>query len=266
MNALKENRESEKESFRMGNINLMDEMIEKGNEPSVKQKFIAECLGTLLLVFIATGSGVYTNFEINATTIAGGLIVTALVYIFQKISGAHFNPAVSLAMLLIKKITIKEFCYYFGAQFLGSMLGSVFVALCRKGKFDVLGSNKIGNYLIYLNDDKIKKLDTWCYISALFCEIFITFILIIVVLASTVKKNNYNNLTGLIVGLTLIFLIYTGFNISGSSMNPVRSFAPAFFEAVVGGETTAIKQIWIYISGPLLGSSFAVILFLNIYD
>ena len=266
MSALVENRESDKESFRIGNISSMDEMIEKGNEPSVKQKFIAECLGTLLLVFIATGSGVYTNFEINAATISGGLIVTALVYIFQKISGAHFNPAVSLAMLLIKKITIKEFCYYFGAQFLGSMLGSVFVALCRKGKFDVLCSTKIGNYLIYLNNDKVKKIDTWCYISALFCEIFITFILIIVVLASTVKKNNYNNLTGLIVGLTLIFLIYTGFNISGSSMNPVRSFAPAFFEAVVAGETTAIKQIWIYISGPLLGSSFAVILFLNMYD
>ena len=109
MSALVENRESDKESFRIGNISSMDEMIEKGNEPSVKQKFIAECLGTLLLVFIATGSGVYTNFEINAATISGGLIVTALVYIFQKISGAHFNPAVSLAMLLIKKITIKEF-------------------------------------------------------------------------------------------------------------------------------------------------------------
>ena len=176
MSALVENRESDKESFRIGNISSMDEMIEKGNEPSVKQKFIAECLGTLLLVFIATGSGVYTYFEINAATISGGLIVTALVYIFQKISGAHFNPAVSLAMLLIKKITIKEFCYYFGAQFLGSMLGSVFVALCRKGKFDVLCSTKIGNYLIYLNDDKVKKIDTWCYISALLCEIFIIII------------------------------------------------------------------------------------------
>ena len=80
------------------------------------------------------------------------------------------------------------------------------------------------------------------------------------------EKNNYNNLTGLVVGLTLIFLIYTGFYVSGSSMNPVRSFAPAFFEAVVDGNTTAIKQIWIYIAGPFIGSSFAVLLYLNIYN
>ena len=263
MSALVENRESDKESFRIGNISSLHEMPE--DEPSVKHKFIAECIGTLLLVFVATGSGVYTDFAINPTTIAGGLIVTGLIYVFQKISGAHFNPAVSLAFLLIKKITIKEFCYYCGAQLIGGMIGSVFVAICRKGKFDILNSNKIGNYLLYLNEDKVKKLDTWCYISALFCEIFITFILVMVVLGSTVKKNNYNNLTGIIVGLTLIFLIYTGYNISSSSMNPVRSFAPAFFEAVVAGETTAIKQIWIYIAGPLIGSSFAVILYLNIY-
>lgn len=264
MSSLVENKESERESFRIGNISSMEEIMD--NQPSIKQKFIAECLGTLLLVFIACGIGVYTEFQINPTTIAGGLVVTGLVYVFQKISGAHFNPAVSLAMFIIKKITLKEFFYYFGAQFIGSMIGSVLVAVCRKGKFDILGSTKIGKYLLYLNDTKEKKLDTWCYISALFCEIFITFILIIVVLASTVKKNNYNNLTGIIVGLTLIFLIYTGYNISGSSMNPVRSFAPAFFEAVVDGNTTAIKQIWIYIVGPLIGSSFAVLLYLNIYN
>ena len=189
MSSLVENRETEKDSFRIGNISSMEEII--GNEPSIKQKFIAECLGTLLLIFIACGVGVYSDFQINPTSVAGGLVVTGLVYVFQKVSGAHFNPAVSLAMCIIKKITLKEFFYYFGAQFIGSMIGSALVAFCRKGKFDILGSTKIGDYLLYLNDTKERKLDTWCYISALFCEIFITFILIIVVLASTMKKNNY---------------------------------------------------------------------------
>ena len=78
------------------------------------------------------------------------------------------------------------------------------------------------------------------------------------------KKNNYNNLTGIIIGLTLICLIYTGFNISGSSMNPVRSLAPAFFEAIIGGDSTAIIQIWIYIVGPFMGSGFATLVFLQI--
>lgn len=265
MSSLTDSQEGEKLSFRIGNVNLQEEFIEN-SQPSIKQKFLSESIGTCLLVFIACGVGVYTNFDITPTVVAGGLVVAGLIYVFQKISGAHFNPAVSLAMCIIKKITLKEFFYYFGAQFIGSMIGSALVAFCRKGKFDILGSTKIGDYLLYLNDTKERKLDTWCYISALFCEIFITFILIIVVLASTVKKNNYNNLTGLVVGLTLIFLIYTGFYVSGSSMNPVRSFAPAFFEAVVDGNTTAIKQIWIYIAGPFIGSSFAVLLYLNIYN
>ena len=101
MSSLVENRETEKDSFRIGNISSMEEIM--GNEPSIKQKFIAECLGTLLLIFIACGVGVYSDFQINPTSVAGGLVVTGLVYVFQKVSGAHFNPAISLAMCIIKK-------------------------------------------------------------------------------------------------------------------------------------------------------------------
>jgi glycerol uptake facilitator-like aquaporin len=81
MSSLVENKESERESFRIGNISSMEEIMD--NQPSIKQKFIAECLGTLLLVFIACGIGVYTEFQINPTTMAGGLVVTGLVYVFQ---------------------------------------------------------------------------------------------------------------------------------------------------------------------------------------
>ena len=262
MNDLIDNQESEKISFRIGNINAnaIEGMLDK--ETSVKQKFLSECIGTFLLVFIACGSAVYTDFEITPAVLAGGLIVTALVYAFQKISGAHFNPVVSLPMFILRKITLKELFYYSGAQLLGAMLGSLSVVLCRKGKFDLLASTKIGKQLTDLNENK--EIDAWCYISALFCEIFLTFILLLVVLGSTVQKNNYNNLTGIIIGLTLICLIYTGFNISGSSMNPVRSLAPAFFEAVIGGDSTAIIQIWIYIVGPFMGSGFATLVFLQI--
>ena len=265
MSLLTDTQEGEKLSFRIGNVSSLEGIIEN-REPSIKQKFLSESIGTCLLVFIACGVGVYTNFDITPTVLAGGLVVAGLVYVFQKISGAHFNPAVSLPMFAIKKITLKEFFYYILAQFIGALCGSLLVALCRKGKFDILNSTKIGNYLIHLTDEKNEDIDTWCYISALICEIFLTFILVLVVLGSTVPKNNYNNLTGIVCGITLIFLIYTGYNISGSSMNPVRSFAPAFFEAVIGGNTTAIKQIWIYIIGPFFGSALATLLFFQLYN
>ena len=167
-------------------------------------------------------------------------------------------------MFILKKITLKELLYYIWAQFCGSMIGSLLLALCRRGKFDVMASTKVGSYLIDLTENK--EIDVWCYVSAFFCEVFLTFILLMVVLASTIQKNNFGNLTGLVVGITLIFLIFTGFKISGSSFNPVRSFAPAFYEAVIDGNTTAIKQIWIYIFGPSLGSILATLAFFQIYN
>ena len=91
-------------------------------------------------------------------------------------------------MFILRKITLKELFYYSGAQLLGAMLGSLSVVLCRKGKFDLLASTKIGKQLTDLNENK--EIDAWCYISALFCEIFLTFILLLVVLGSTVQKNN----------------------------------------------------------------------------
>ena len=262
MSSLIDSQHHEKETVRIENANSIEALLDN-KEPTTKQKFLAECLGTLLLIFICCGVGVYTDFDIVPTTLGGSLIVTGLVYLFQNVSGAHFNPAVSLPMYILKKITVKELIYYICAQFIGGMLGSLLLALCRKGKFDVLSSTKVGSHLIGLSDNG--EIDVWCYISAFLCEVFLTFFLIMVVLASTVQKNNFGNLTGLVVGISLVFLIFTGFKISGASLNPVRSFAPAFFEAIIDGNTTAIKQIWIYILGPFIGSSLAVFMYFQIY-
>ena len=263
MDQLIDIKEQERETVQIENITSISGMLDD-KHPTIKQKFLAECIGTLLLIFICCGVGVYNDFDMVPTVLGGSLIVTGLVYSFQKVSGAHFNPVVSVPMFIIKKITIKELLYYICAQFIGSILGSLLLALCRRGKFDILSSNKIGDYLINLTENK--EIDTWCYVSAFLCEVFCTFILLLVVLASTVQKNNFGNLTGLVVGVSLSFIIFTGFNISGASMNPVRSFAPAFLEAVIDGNTTAIKQIWIYIFGPIMGSALATLMYFQIYN
>ena len=175
MNSLIDISDQERENVQIGNINSIGSILDN-NEPSTKQKFLAECIGTLLLVFICCGSAVFSDFEIIPAAIGGSLIVTSLVYLFQKVSGAHFNPVVSFPMFILKKISLKELFYYLLAQLLGAMLGSLLVGLCRRGKFDILASNQIGKYLINLSENK--EIDAWCYISCLFTEMFSTFLLL----------------------------------------------------------------------------------------
>ena len=229
------------------------EEINNTNPPikyTLKQKFFSELVGTLILLFVGTGVPVFTD-DIVASSIGGGLILTPLIYIFGKISGAHFNPAVSIPMFLLKKISLTELIIYFFGQLFGAFLASFSVALCRKLKFDKLAANQVGTFLLEL--DNITTPDIKCYFSATFCEAIITFILVLVVYSSGVTVYNFANLTGIIVPITLSTLIFTGVKVSGGSLNPVRSFAPAFLQAVTGNDSEPLKQVWIYFVGPISG-------------
>jgi aquaporin Z len=250
--------EEEKEKEQIKNIDLPESVNQ--NSYSVGQKFCAEFIGTFFLLFVGSGIGVFTNGDLVAVILSNGLVIAAMIYPFGRISGAHFNPSVTIPMFLRQKITIKELAYYLVAQFSGGLVGSLFVFLCNRGRLDNLGSTQIGDFL-----KEGGELDAWSYIGALLSETILTFGLVMVVFASTVKRNNFNNLTGLIISITLIMLIFTGFYLSGGSMNPVRSIPPAVYEAIIGGNTTAIKQIWIYIIGPIMGGILAslVSLYLN---
>ena len=224
---------------------------------SVGQKFFSEFIGCFSLLFVGSGIGVFTHGDIFPVVLANGFVVGALIFIFGRISGAHFNPSVSIPMFLNGRITKHELFYYTIAQLGGGFLGSLFVAICNRGNFDRLSSTQIGDYLIKYDDPNNDDIDLWCYVSATICEFILTFGLVMVVFASTEKKNNFKNLTGLIIGITLIMLIFTGFHLSGGSMNPVRSIPPAIFEAIFGGKSKAIKQLWIYIVGPISGGIIA---------
>ena len=260
MSSLLKDSEEDKDKIEIKNMDNLED-LKQDNNYTVGQKFFAEFIGCIFLLFIQSGVGVYTNGNIVAVVLANGFVITALIYIFGRISGAHFNPSVTIPMFLRKKMSFSELIYYLIAQLSGGFVGSVFVALCNKGKFDRLSSTKIGSFLTDKCDEKngkcVENIDARCYISAILCEITLTFGLVMVVFASTVKRNNFNNLTGLIMGVTLIMLIFTGFYISGASMNPVRSIPPAIYEAVIAGNTKAIKQLWIYIIGPITGGILA---------
>ena len=266
MSTLLKESEEDKDKVEIKNMDNLEELSPE-NSYTRGQKFFAEFIGCIALLFIQSGIGVYTNGNIVPVVLANGFVITSLIYTFGRISGAHFNPSVTIPMFLRKKITLSELIYYLIAQLSGGFVGSILVALCNKGKFDRLSSTKIGTFLTNKYDEETKQyienIDAGCYLSALLCEITLTFGLVMVVFASTVKLNNFSNLTGLIIGVTLIMLIFTGFNISGASMNPIRSIPPAVLEAVIAGNNKAIKQLWIYIIGPIFGGILAS--FVSIY-
>lgn len=236
------------------NVNVLkgDQIINKEYEKKInsQQKFCAEFLGTTFLVFVVTGIPLFSsirqkldkNFDHNAYNGAfeGALVLTSMIYMFGRISGGHFNPAVTIPMYLRKKITFGECIYYIIAQITGGFFGSILVTLCSQGNLDNLAPNAYEEY------------NSWSGVSCFVCEFVLTFILVSVIFASTVKKNNFGNLAGFIIGTTLYFLGITGNNVSGASLNPARSIAPAIIMEFIG-ESQPIKQLWLYILGPICG-------------
>ena len=217
------------------------------------QKILAEFLGTALFVFGVISSCIMFGGVIGLLSCAfmGGVII----YLFGRVSGAHFNPAISLALFIRQKLSAMELGLYILAQILGSILGCVFLGLIRKGKFKEMAGNEIAEYLIYTAGG-VKK-NAWCYISALINEIINTFILVMFILASCERDNYLGPTLGLAFAMTLISLIAIGGNISSCSLNPARSFGPALVQLMAGGNKNPIKQIWIYLVGPFLGGIIA---------
>ena len=228
-------------------INAPKEEAKEEKTISAIQKFVAEFIGTAFLVFIVTGIPVfwdkysYSYSYRDNRSFEAAFVLASMIYIFGRISGAHFNPAVSIPMFLRQKITLIECGYYVGAQISGAFLGSILVGLCNYGEFKDLAGNKIR-----------EKNTGWDYASCFLIEVILTFGLVFVIFASTIKENNFGNLTGFIVGITLYFLGIAGSHISGGSLNPARSIAPAIIMAFKG-EKEPLKDLWLYILAPIIG-------------
>ena len=243
------NKNNEETQLKKDENNKMDS---KEIKFKLYQKFLGELFGTTILVYQSCGSSVFFKDKLYVGVLASSFAVLFLVYIFINISGSHFNPAVSFGIYLKGAITLKEFLLYMLAQVIGAFIGCCFIALSRKGKFDELAATKIQDYLIQVHGGT--KIDAWCYISCFFTEMFSTFILLFFVFAVTEKFNELGINIGVAFGCTLIALIFTACNISGSSFNPARSLAPAVLQAISGGDKKPIEQIWIYILAPFVGA------------
>ena len=215
------------------------------------QKLIAEFLATTLFVFGVISSNVYYGGleGMLGTSAIGGVMI----YIFGRVSGAHFNPAISLALFIRQKLSAMELGLYVAAQIVGSFIACILFVLVRRGKFNMFAGNEI--QIGILDPDGSK--DGWSYVGALIMEIILTFILIMFILASCERDNYLGPSLGLAFSLTLLACSVIGGGVSGCSMNPARSLAPAFMQLFNGENKNPIKQIWIYLVGPFLGAIIA---------
>lgn len=218
------------------------------------KKYIAEFIGTMVLVVCGCGVAVATGCEGNdgivATALAFGLVIVAMAYSVGNVSGCHINPAVSLAMLITKKITALEFLGYVISQVLGAIAGSAILGLFFGG-FDSLGGNAAQLALTNAYGD------TGALFVALAVEVVLTFIFVFAILGVTSKTEN-GAVSGVVIGLTLTLVHLLGIRLTGTSVNPARSIGPAILQAIAGN-TTALSQIWIFIVGPLLGAAIAAL-------
>lgn len=234
----------------------------------IKKKVLAEIIGTFLLVFFGTGSAVITlmisnNIDPNnvgigilgglgdwlAIALVFGLTVMVTIYLFGKISGAHFNPAVTIGLLVTKNISLIESCYYFIGQFIGAIIGSI-------GLLAILGTQAITVGGLGATAPGLGV----GYFQAMAAEFIGTFFLMLVIMGVAVDKKADPGFAGIAIGFTVTAVIAVLGPFTGAAINPARAFGPYLIDFIAGG-----PNLWsfypIYLIGPILGAILAALLY-----
>lgn len=227
---------------------------------TTSRTLVAEFVGTFLLVFLAVGTAIFGISAVVGSNESGpgagvvgvamafGLVLLGIAYAFGPISGAHVNPAVTLAMLLGRRLPAGTAIGYWIVQFLGAIAAGALLKLFVDsfGVTDytgALGTNSYDNGAINMT-------------GAFVLEALLTaaFVLVILLVTERVAAPGF---AGIAIGLTLTLVHLVGIPLTGTSVNPARSFGPALFQ---GGE--AMSQVWLFILAPLVGSVVAVVIWM----
>ena len=211
------------------------------------RKYCAEFLGTFVLVLVACGTAIAVKCGVDnpagylATAAAFGLVIVAMAYSIGNISGCHINPAVSIAMLVSKKMSFQDFICYVIAQVLGAIagaavLGVLFGINCGFGANTLQEGVSVG--------------------AGFLAEVLLTCVFVLAILGVT-SRESFSKVAGLVIGgaLTLVHLL--GIAITGTSVNPARSLGPAIF-----AQGDALSQVWIFLVAPLVGGVLAALIWM----
>ena len=224
------------------------------------QRALAELLGTAALVLVGPGSVVatlklagkvapFTEADLLGISFAFGLVITAVVYAFGKVSGCHINPAVTLALAATKRVPWREVPLYWAAQFVGAVVGALAIwAIFAHTAID-LGMGQASF-----------NVDTTSYAAAAFTE-FIGTALLMVAILGIVDKRSPGDLAGIVIGGFVVAIIMVLGPITSCAINPARAFGPEMVSWIAGGATNWAQFIPAYLVPELLGAVSAAFLY-----
>lgn len=217
------------------------------------QKFVAELIGTFVLVLGGCGTAVFAGHAVGfaGVALAFGLTIVAMAYGIGHISGAHLNPAVSVGAFVAGRMNAKDLGVYITAQVLGGIIAAAFMALIVsnipgmvRGTFAANGYGEFfagaANYL---------QVNT---IGAFAVELVLTFVFLIVILGSTDGRAP-KGFAGISIGLTLTLIHLISIPLTNTSVNPARSISQAIFSE----NALALPQLWLFIVAPVIGAALA---------
>ena len=219
--------------------------------------YIAEFIGTLTLVTLGCGTAMLVGCDAAAgcgyllTAFAFGLTIVGMAYCVGNISGCHINPAVSLGVLMTGGMSVKDFIGYVISQCLGALAGAgLLAAIFNLGgvadKTGGFGSNGLAGV-------------NGSVAAGLIVEIVLTFFFVLTILGVTSKKGNHGSFAGVVIGFTLVLVHILGIGLTGTSVNPARSFGPALV-AAISGNTAPVAALWVFIVAPLIGAALAAVI------
>lgn len=230
------------------------------------KKYAAEFIGTFCLILFGCGAAVIAGNNIpgavlNAPptaiglgllgiSLAFGLSVVVMAYAIGPVSGCHINPAITISMLVAGKMNVKDATGYLIAQFAGATLGAAILYIFQK---DQAGFAGLGEFALGSNGYGAGYLGQYGVGAAFAAEFIMSFLFLLVIFGVTSKRGN-SSMAGLAIGLTLVLIHMVTIPITGTSVNPARSFGPAVF---AGGK--ALQQLWLFLVAPVAGGIAAAL-------
>lgn len=224
---------------------------------SVK-KYIAEFIGTMVLVVLGCGTAMLVGCDSTfgggyiLTAFAFGLTIVGMAYCVGNISGCHINPAVSLGVLISGGMKFVDFIGYVVSQCLGALAGAgVLAAIFNLGGVEDMTGGFGSNGLAGVNDSAI---------AGVLVEVVLTFVFVLTILGVTSKKAGHGSFGGIVIGFTLVLVHILGIGLTGTSVNPARSFGPAIV-AAINGNAAPLGSLWVFIVAPLVGAALAAVVY-----
>ena len=220
------------------------------------KKYLAEAIGTAVLVILGCGTAMLVGCDaVNGggyilTALAFGLAIVCMAYSIGNISGCHINPAVSLGVMMTGGMGMSEFIGYVISQCAGALCGAIILKIIfALGDVTDMTGGMGANGLAGVGGNVL---------AGLLVEIVLTFIFVICILGVTSRKAGHGSFGGLVIGLALVGVHILGIGLTGTSVNPARSFGPALI-AAFSGNTEPLGALWVFIVGPFAGAALAAV-------